>query len=349
MTQQAEAIPGTDPAPIREAHDLAEARHHITTVYIPHELTSHDSRPLDFRLAYLHSRQLTLGHVRYGADVELLCPPMRSCYHVNLTLAGSTQVRQGKRSAATDGGRGGAAFGFTEPYLVRWNPDAVQYAIKIPRTAMESQLAALAGRPVDAPIRFDLGFDLSSAHGQSLLAAVRHLQAELARPGGTAELPVGGAVLVYRRTPHDRQDLLTTTGRAAGRTHVRIAMEYADEHAAEPITAPDLARAACVSMRALQVGFRDELGVSPGTYIRNVRLDRARQDLLARTEGVPISEIAHRWGFHHLGRFAEHYRRRFGCLPSDTIVTEKTARSSVELGRVVRPRAGREPDHSFVP
>ncbi|MFC7661266.1 helix-turn-helix transcriptional regulator [Pseudonocardia benzenivorans] len=130
--------------------------------------------------------------------------------------------------------------------------------------------------------------------------------------------------------PHDHQDLLAPTGRAAGRTHVRIATEYADEHAAEPITAPDLARAACVSMRALQVGFREELGVSPGTYIRNVRLDRARQDLLARPEGVPISEIAHRWGFHHLGRFAQHYQRRFGFLPSDTIVTDETAQTLVD-------------------
>ncbi|ODU05687.1 MAG: AraC family transcriptional regulator [Pseudonocardia sp. SCN 72-86] len=335
MTQQAD--PGADPVPIREAHDLAEARHHITTVYIPHELTSHDRRPLDFRLAYLDSRQLTLGHLRYGADVELLCPPMRSCYHVNLTLAGSTQVRQGGHSAATDGGRGGAAFGFAEPYVVRWNPDAVQYAIKIPRTAMESQLAALTGRPVDAPIRFGLGFDLSTARGQSLLAAVRHLQAELGRPGGTAELPlvraqlesyvIGQMLLVI---PHSHRDLLETTGKAAGRTHVRIATEYADEHAAEPITAPDLARAASVSMRALQVGFRDELGVSPAAYIRNVRLDRARQDLLARRAGVPISEIAHRWGFHHLGRFAEHYRRRFGVLPSHTPVTEGTAETSVD-------------------
>jgi AraC-like DNA-binding protein len=312
--------------PIREAHDLAEARQHITTVYVPHELASYDHQPLNFRLEYLQSRQLTLGHLRYGADVELLCPPMLSCYHVNLTLAGITQVRQGRTSAATDGARTGAAFGFAEPYLVRWNPDAVQYAIKIPRVSMESRLATLVGHPVQAPIRFSLGFDLTSARGQSLLAAVHHLQAELARPGGTAELPLVRAQLesyvlsqLLLVIPHDHQYLLMSTGKAAGRKHVRRAVEFVDEHAAEPITAPDLAREACVSMRALQLGFHEDLGMSPTAYLRSVRLERAHQDLLARPPGVPISEIAHRWGFHHLGRFAEHYSRRFGVLPSDTV------------------------------
>jgi AraC-like DNA-binding protein len=321
MTENAQAAS----APIREAHDLAQARQHITTVYIPHELASYDRQPLNFRLEYLESRQLTLGHLRYGADVELLCPPMNSCYHVNLTLAGATQVRQGGTSAATEGARGGAAFGYSDPYVVRWNPDAVQYAIKIPRISMESRLAALVGHPVQAPIRFSLGFDLASARGQSLLAAVHHLQAELARPGGTAEFPLVRAQLesyvlsqLLLVIPHDHQHLLLAMGKTASRKYIGRAIEFVDEHAAEPITAPDLAREACVSMRALQLGFHEELGMSPTAYLRSVRLERARQDLLARSPGVPISEIAHRWGFHHLGRFAEHYQRRFGVLPSDT-------------------------------
>lgn len=311
--------------PVREARDLAEARQHITSVYIPHELASHDNQPLDFRLTYLESRRLTLGHLQYGADVELLCPPMLSCYHVNLTLAGRTQVRQAGEAAATDAGRGGVVFNFTDPYVVRWSPDAVQYAMKIPRVSMESQLAALLGRPVQAPVRFGLGFDLTSARGQSLLAAVRHLRAELARPGGTAEIPLIRAQLesyvlsqLLLVVPHDHRHLLAATGQPASRKHIQRAADYAEEHAAEPITVPDLAREARVSMRALQTGFQEAFGMSPTAYLRALRLDRARQDLLARPDGVSISEIAHRWGFHHLGRFADHYRRRFGVLPSDT-------------------------------
>jgi AraC-like DNA-binding protein len=310
--------------PIREARDLAEAQHHVTSVYIPHELTSHDNQPLDFKLAYLESPRLTLGHVRYGADVELLCPPMLSCYHVNLTLRGSTQVRQRGSSATTDGATGGTAFNFDEPYSVRWSPDAAQYAIKVSRAGLECQLAALTGRPVTSPIRLGIEFDLTTQRGQSLLAAVRHLEAELARPGGTAEIPLVRAQLesyvlsqMLLVIPHNQRDLLAATNSAASRKHVRLATEFVDRHAAEPIATPDLAQAVHVSVRALQMGFQEELGMSPTTYIRRVRLERAHEDLLARAEGTPISEIANRWGFHHLGRFAEHYKRRFGVLPSD--------------------------------
>ncbi|MFD4194151.1 AraC family transcriptional regulator [Amycolatopsis thermoflava] len=312
--------------PLREARDLAGARHHITSVYIPHELTSHDSRRLSFKLSYLESRRLTLGHLRYGADVELHCPPMMSCYHVNLTLTGRTQVSQGGVSVATEGAAGGVACNFKDPYVVRWSPDAVQYAIKVPRASLEGQLASLIGRPVETPIRFNLGFDLGSQRGQSLLAAVRHLQVELTRPDGTAGIPLVRAQLesyvlsqMLLVIPHDYQHLLLARGKTASRRHVRIAMEFVQEHSADPITAADLAREACVSVRALQMGFREEFGTSPTGYIRGVRLDGVREELLARPQGVSITEIAHRWGFHHLGRFAEHYKRRFGELPSETV------------------------------
>ena len=72
--------------------DPDEARELITSVYVSHELRSRDGRPLNFRLRYLQSPRITLGHLRFGADSELLVPPMESCYHVNLTLSGMTQA-----------------------------------------------------------------------------------------------------------------------------------------------------------------------------------------------------------------------------------------------------------------
>jgi AraC-like DNA-binding protein len=311
--------------PLLETKDIDEARQHITSVYIPHDLTSRDNRPLDFKLCYLQSKRLTLGHLRYGADAELLCPPMESCYHVNLTLEGMTQVCQGGSSASTDPGKSGVIFNLKDSYTVRWSPEAVQYAIKIPRTSMESQLAALIGRPVDTPIEFSLGFDLTSPQGQSLLAAVHHLRTELTRPGGISDVPLIRAQLesyvlsqMLLVIPHDHQHLLIQSSKAASRQHVRMAIEFIENHAAEPITGVELARTACVSVRALQMGFHEELGMSPMAYVRNMRLDKVHEELLAGAGNASVSEAASRWGFHHLGRFAEQYRRKFGVLPSET-------------------------------
>lgn len=314
--------------PLVVTRDYEEARHHITQVYIPHGLQSRDGRPLDFRLRYLASNKLTIGHLRYGADAELLVPPMESCYHMNLTLHGMTQVTQSGKASSTEPGKSGVLFNPVDPFTVRWSPDAVQYAIKIPRSSIESQLGALLGRPISEPLRFDLGFDLSSPRGQSLLAAVHHLRSELSRSGGIGEVPLIRAQLesyvlsqVLLTVPHDYQDLLLRPQDTVRRRHVRAAMDYIQDHVAEPITGPDIARAAFVSLRALQAGFQEELGISPMTYLRNVRLDRAHAELLAAPLDVSVSEVASRWGFAHLGRFAEQYRRKFGVLPSVTART----------------------------
>jgi len=306
--------------------DPEEASQLITSVYVPHELRSRDGQPLNFKLRYLTSPRLTLGHLRFGADSEVLVPPMESCYHLNLTLSGATQAIQAGRGVATEPGKIGVMFSPRERRAVRWSPDAVQYAIKIPRASMESQLAALIGRPVDRPIEFALGFSLTTPQGQSLLAAVAHLRTEISRAGGISESPLVRAQLesyvlsqLLMAIPNDHRDLLLETGHLITRRHVQLALDFIDERLAEPITGPDIARAASVSIRALQSGFQEELGMSPMAYVRQRRLDRVHAELLSTSSRPLVHEVAARWGFYHFGRFAEQYRRKFGVLPSETL------------------------------
>jgi AraC-like DNA-binding protein len=52
-------------------------------------------------------------------------------------------------------------------------------------------------------------------------------------------------------------------------------------------------------------------------YLRRVRLVRAH-DELHRDGTVGVAEVAFRWGFTHLGRFAAEYAKKYGDLPSHT-------------------------------
>ena len=84
----------------------------------------------------------------------------------------------------------------------------------------------------------------------------------------------------------------------------------------------DAAAAARLSMRGLHDQFHRWLGITPTQYLRNVRLDHVRADLIAaREEGRPdgVAEVARRWGFAHLGRFSGVYATAFGELPSTTL------------------------------
>ncbi len=56
------------------------------------------------------------------------------------------------------------------------------------------------------------------------------------------------------------------------------------------------------------------------TYLREIRLGRTHDELRSRDPAdVSVAEIAHRYGFLHLGRFAALYRHRYGESPSQTL------------------------------
>ncbi|MEV4641431.1 helix-turn-helix transcriptional regulator [Actinoplanes sp. NPDC049548] len=101
---------------------------------------------------------------------------------------------------------------------------------------------------------------------------------------------------------------------------MRRAIEAVHAHPEHPFTAADLALAAGVSVRTLQAGFRRYVGCSPMAYLRQVRLSRAHDDLCAADPSrTTVGEIAYRWGFFHLGRFAAAYRSRYHSTPSETL------------------------------
>ena len=75
-----------------------------------------------------------------------------------------------------------------------------------------------------------------------------------------------------------------------------------------------------VEQMEIHDAVRGAFGVSANDWLRCLRLDRVRRDLAsARAEDRTVSQIALKWQFWHLGRFASLYRTQFGELPSETL------------------------------
>ena len=82
----------------------------------------------------------------------------------------------------------------------------------------------------------------------------------------------------------------------------------------------DIAAAAGLGARGLQLAFRRPHDTPPLEYLRRVRLDRAHRDLQASTPSdATVGGIADRWGFPHHGNFSALYLRTYGCSPSITL------------------------------
>lgn len=105
-----------------------------------------------------------------------------------------------------------------------------------------------------------------------------------------------------------------------GRCHVvKEATDYALSNTSEPITVADLCQKLNISRRMLNYCFQEVLDTNPVHYLRSLRLNGVRRELRQpMPSNTQIRDIAGKWGFWHLPRFAAEYRALFGELPSET-------------------------------
>ena len=94
-------------------------------------------------------------------------------------------------------------------------------------------------------------------------------------------------------------------------------MRFISRHLLAPdLNVATIARACAVSRATLYRAFDNHGGVA--AQIQRMRLDRAREALRSRFNGVPtITGIAFDYGFSSQGHFSRAYRARFGYSPSD--------------------------------
>ncbi|AKS32921.1 GlxA family transcriptional regulator [Mycolicibacterium goodii] len=90
--------------------------------------------------------------------------------------------------------------------------------------------------------------------------------------------------------------------------------EWALDRLHEELTVERLARHAHMSPRTFSRKFTEETGQSPGTWIRNRRIDHARE--LLECHDLPIDEVARRSGLGTAGNLRHHLRRSVGMSPS---------------------------------
>ncbi|MEV6844440.1 AraC family transcriptional regulator [Actinoplanes sp. NPDC051411] len=301
------------------------------------------SRHLDTQLRVTKLGPVTIGDVRFGTDLKLRLDEL-GAYHVDVLLSGRLEWQQGRDEPRVATDTSAAVFQpVGDTVLHRWTGDCRLLAIKIDRQALEVQLAHMLDAQVGSPILLGPQLDQSQGPGRTWTNMVRVLAADafggnsgltqnpiLAEP--LQEMLLRGLLLASDHPYRDR--LATTGGPYPAPRAVRQAIDVLHSHPEQPITIAKLADLTCVSERALQAGFQRYVGISPTNYLRQVRLDRAHQELRqADPHHTTVADVAHRWGFAHLGRFAGSYRERYGVTPSETLNASAGSRAASDVPR----------------
>ncbi|MDN3721943.1 helix-turn-helix transcriptional regulator [Roseibium salinum] len=170
--------------------------------------------------------------------------------------------------------------------------------------------------------------DLGSSTGQTLACLCRSLSQGMSAdrflersPKAMALLVEAAVRLILEHTPHRLNCSPRPQHLCAVPRHVKRAIDYMQANMHTPITLTEIAAAAGVSARTLQIGFREFRQTTPLLYLRKIRLQAVRDELSSPENKLPVNEVALKWGFNHMGRFAAQYKAAYGEAPSNTIKT----------------------------
>jgi AraC-like DNA-binding protein len=306
--------------------DIEQARYVLNRFYYPVAVgVPKGSADFGLGVEVIQLGPLTVGQLSYAGPVTFRVSEL-DAYHVSIPTTGRLHARHaGHEVVATPSTA--VVFGPGNPVFTRHEEKSAELAVKIERKALEEELANLLGRPIEGPIDLPPAIDLSGGPGHSWIQLVRLLRDELAFDESLVFQPLiaehlrstvlGGLLL---SVPHRYHRELTTPAVAGPPRAIRRVVDVIQGEPERAVTVADLARIAGMSVRSLQEGFRRHLGCAPMTYLQQVRLGRAHDDLrISDPMRVTVAAVAHRWGFAHLGRFASTYRVRFGESPSKTL------------------------------
>lgn len=114
-----------------------------------------------------------------------------------------------------------------------------------------------------------------------------------------------------------------TEDRAALRRHDAIMRRFRrviERSSDQPLYIPDVCQEIGTSLRTLDACCHEYLGMPPKHYLLLRRMNMARRALgYAASSETTVTEVATRYGFWELGRFAVAYRALFGESPSRTL------------------------------
>lgn len=305
--------------------DLDQVQTSVSSMIKPHRLSLNKaSQPLHTRMRFVQFGQISLMRLGYGADVRIQPDELAGFYLIQLPQYGHASVRCGHETVESSPKIATVLNPNAEIDMV-WHANNEQLMLKIDRLLIEQLAGAME---IDVPSS-GLVFPVKLEGHRStnwqlmlryLLDCARNSDSVLQSPLLVSQLEqLATTTFLGVHAPS-----LPEKPRVQGKVlpkHIRLVESYLHEHADQVIRVDELAALAQISIRSLHAGFKEYCGISPMQYLRQIRLDRARADLLQATKStVSVAEIALRWGFMHQGRFSAEYKQRFGETPSQSVL-----------------------------
>lgn len=307
---------------VADTHQIGEMRSILYDVY--------DARFFDIRgertafqaqASYLALGSSNISYCAYECPVTLEFPEA-DYVRFQICLSGQGQTTSG-----------GTAADFNPDIIVSSKAEASlnfgeslkQLTIRLDRETLERDLVTLLGARPKETLEFGRAASCENGSVKRLRDHVIHTAASIDLFDEPLPMPLlremdqSIRLAVLYGMPNNLTDLLYAPTRTIAPWQVMRVEQWIDANWKESVTIEKLVEISGASVRSIFATFRSTRGYTPMTYLKNARLDGAREMLLSGAPGASVTAIAFACRFTNTGHFANDYRRKFGELPSETL------------------------------
>jgi AraC-like DNA-binding protein len=208
----------------------------------------------------------------------------------------------------------------------RFGSQLGQITIRIADAALRRKFAAMTGHSVSSRFEFAQSDIISlNSRLQRFRRLLNHLVSEIDTGDSMSDLFLEefSQLLITKfltANKHNFSGLLERSPLSDPRPYkIRVVEEFIEANWDKPISIEDIASHTGIGTRNLFAAFKRARGYTPMSFLRSVRLQRARRILQTPATDSSVSAVYLKCGFQNAGHFAHYYRQAFGELPSETL------------------------------
>lgn len=314
-----------DRAKVFQSSDPDEVCDYVGRTLAPHRMNAHNPHDMVAKLRCFDLAPAQIVDIQYGTDVWIDPGELDGHFLVHASIAGSTEIWAGGAEMEMRPDNLYVSSPGT-PMRFHMTPECRHLTMRLAQSTLENYLARVMNIPTTRPLIFYPGRegrrDLPVVWRNMLNSAIEQINIApglMAANRTRKQFATLMIEILLSNYCNSYSDQIALYGNDISPWHVRRARDIIHGSLDEAISVTDLALEVGVSVRSLQNGFRQFLGLTPVEYVRRHRLEKLHRALMDSGPESNVTELMLECGIVNFGRYAQYYRQQYGCRPSDTL------------------------------